>query len=50
MGVAGQVLEHVFRTAKGRLGVDHPLLVAQGREERVRGTRLRECSQLAREA
>ncbi len=29
MGVAGQVLEHMFGTAEGRLGVDYPLLAAQ---------------------
>ena len=29
MGVAGQVLEHVFRSAKWRLGVDHPILPEQ---------------------
>ena len=50
VGVAGQVLEHVFRTAEGRLGVDHPLLAAQCVEQRVKCTRLRERSQCAREA
>ena len=31
VGIAGQVLQNVFGAAEGRLGVDHPLLVAQGR-------------------
>ena len=26
MGVAGQVVENVFRAAEGWLGVDHPIL------------------------
>jgi hypothetical protein len=25
MGVAGQILQHMFRSTEGRLGVDHPL-------------------------
>jgi len=29
MGIAGQVVENVFGTAKGRLGVDHPVLAEQ---------------------
>ena len=33
VGVAGQVLEHVFRTAEGRLGVDHPLSLTQGTKQ-----------------
>ena len=50
VGVAGQVLQHVFRTAEGRLGVDHPLLVAHDREQGVKCTWLRERSQRAGEA
>ena len=29
VGVAGQVLQHMFGSAEGRLGVDHPLSLAQ---------------------
>ena len=34
MGVTGQVLENVFRTAEWRLGVNHPLLTGDGFEKR----------------
>ena len=34
MGVAGQVLQHVFRPAEGCLGVDHPVLPKQRAQER----------------
>jgi len=50
VGVAGQVLQDVFGTTEGRLGVDHPLLATQCREQGVKCTRLREPSQRAREA
>ena len=33
MGVAGQVVEHMFRAAEGRLGVDHPVLLPELPEE-----------------
>src|SRR5450759_2576431 len=32
MGVAAEVLQHVLRSAKGGLGVDHPLLMFEGRQ------------------
>ena len=50
VGVAGQVLQDVFGTTEGRLGVDHPLLVTQGREQGVKCVRLGECSQGTGEA
>ena len=28
MGVAGQIVENVFGAAEGRLGIDHPVLLA----------------------
>src|SRR5271167_666905 len=49
VGVAGQVLQDVFGVAEGRLGVDHPLLVAQGREQGVKCMRLSERSKRAGE-
>jgi|SRR5580658_446909 hypothetical protein len=33
MGVAGQVVEHMFRAAEGRLGVDYPVLLPELPEE-----------------
>ena len=30
MGVAAEILQHVLRSAKGGLGVDHPFLVFEG--------------------
>ena len=33
MGVAGQIVQYVFRPAKGRLGVDDPVLAKQGAQE-----------------
>ena len=33
MGIAGQVVEHMVGTAKGWLGVDHPVLPDQLPEE-----------------
>ena len=29
MGVAGQIFQHMLGTSEGRLGVDHPLFIAQ---------------------
>ena len=47
MGVAGQVLQHVFGSAEGRLGVDHPLSSGAGpraeSEMRVAGERQPAC-------
>src|ERR1700741_3725972 len=34
MGVAGQILQHMFRSTEGRLGVDHPLFSSQAGEQR----------------
>jgi hypothetical protein len=34
MSVSGQVLQNVFRTTEGRLGVNHPLLPGDGFEKR----------------
>ena len=39
MRVAGQVLQHMFGSAEGRLGIDHPLFSAQGTEQRVKCAR-----------
>jgi hypothetical protein len=50
MGVAGQVLQHVFRTAEGRLGVDRPISLAQRTKQGVKCTRLRQRSQRAGKA
>ena len=30
MGVAAQIAQHLYRTAKDRFGVDHPVLTVQG--------------------
>src|SRR4029077_5347443 len=37
MGVAGEIAEHMMRTAEGGLGVDHPVLTEQGTQERAEG-------------
>jgi len=39
MSVASQIVEHLFGTAEGRLGVDDPVLVAELREEVAEGLR-----------
>jgi hypothetical protein len=36
MGVAGQVLQHMFGSSERRLGVDYPLSSAQTTEQRVK--------------
>ena len=33
MGIAGQVLQHVLRPAKGRLGINHPVFPKQSAQE-----------------
>lgn len=33
MGVAGQIMQNVFRAAEGPLGVDDPVFAKQGTEE-----------------
>jgi hypothetical protein len=50
MGVAGQILQHMFWATERRLGVDHPICSPQFSEQRVESSRRRECSQLAGEA
>src|SRR6202789_15901 len=50
VGIAGQILQDVFGSAEGRLGVDHPLPPAHGSEQGVKCTRLGERSQRAGEA
>jgi hypothetical protein len=50
VGVAGEVLQHVFGASKWRLGVDHPLLAAQCVDQGVECTRLGKCSQRTGEA
>ena len=39
MGIAGQVVENMFGTAEGRLGIDDPVLVAELPEEVAEGLR-----------
>ena len=39
MGVAGQVVENLFGTAEGWLGVDDPVLLAKLREQVAEGVR-----------
>src|ERR1700728_2185252 len=34
--VAGQILQHIFRSSERRLGVDHPLYSAQGAKQRMK--------------
>jgi hypothetical protein len=50
VGVAGQVLEDMFRSAEWRLGVDHPISPTQHIEQGVKCARFGECSQPAGEA
>ena len=37
MGVAGEIAEHMMRTAEGGLGVDDPVLTEQGAQEGAKG-------------
>ena len=39
VGVAGQVVEHVFGAAEGRLGINDPVLLAELAEEVVESAR-----------
>ena len=50
MGVAGQILQHMLGSTKGRLRVDDPLSTPQASKQRVEGARRRQCRQLASEA
>lgn len=36
MGVTGEIAEHMMRTAKGWLGVNHPVLTEEGTQERAK--------------
>jgi hypothetical protein len=35
MGIAGQILQHMLGTPKGRPGIDHPLLIPQPMQQGV---------------
>jgi hypothetical protein len=37
MGIAGEIAEHMVRTAEGGLGVDDPVLMEQGTQEGAEG-------------
>src|ERR1700678_4525329 len=50
MRVAGQILQHMFRSSEGRLGVDHPLCSAQGAKQSVKCAWRCQFGQLAGEA
>src|SRR5216684_76555 len=50
VGVAGQVLQDMFRSAEWRLGVDHPISPTQHMKQGVKCARFGECSQHAGEA
>ena len=50
MGVAGQILQHMLGSTKGRLRVDDLLSAPQASKQRVKGARRRQCRQLASEA
>ena len=39
MGVAGEIAQHLLRTAEGALAIDHPLFAVQ--RPQIRGERLR---------
>ena len=49
VGVAGQVLQNVLRSAKGSLGVNHPILTEQGAQESMERCCLTAVFQAARE-
>jgi len=38
VGIAAQITQGLLRAAKGGLGVDHPLLLAQSSDESIEGT------------
>ena len=50
MGVAGQILQHMLGSTKGRLRVDDPLSTPEASKQRVKGARRIQCRQLASEA
>jgi hypothetical protein len=49
MGVAGEIGEHALRPAEGLFGINHPLGLAQWREEGSEGSRLGERGVVAEE-
>ena len=49
VGVAREVVQHVARAAKGRLGVDHPRLTIERSQERAEGHVSAERCEAARE-
>jgi hypothetical protein len=46
MGVAAQILQHVFGAAEGAFGVDHPVLAEQQSPPRNESFRLGEWSEV----
>ena len=42
MGVTGQVVQNILRTAKGRLGVNDPVLAEEGTNQRTEKLRILE--------
>ena len=42
VGVAGEIMEHMLRSAEGRLGVDNPVLAEQRTQERAECLLLRQ--------
>ena len=49
VGVAAEIVDHLLRSAKGRLGIDHPLFVAQRLEVSAKRFRLTQGLLLAEE-
>jgi hypothetical protein len=50
MGIAGQVLEDVFRSAEWWLGVDHPILPEQLSQKAVKDLGFSQMPEMAMEA
>jgi hypothetical protein len=46
MGISGEIAKDVFRSAKGRLDVNHPLAVLEGRDPILKTDRVSEFSQV----
>ncbi len=49
MSVSAQILQHVFGTAEGAFGVDHPVLAEQQSQPRSERFRLGEWSEISME-
>ena len=49
MGVASQILQHVLRSAKGGLGVNHPFAFAERSQITGEGLRVAQRFQIAEE-